>query len=92
MNELLRRGRMLQMRVSDVDAASSLLVDKDWVKGIETEEGTIFVETEEARFPDVNEMLVRGGIRVSEMKMSAGSLEDFFLETIEGEDKEAGDA
>ena len=91
-NELLRRGRMLQMRVSDVDAASSLLVDKDWVKGIETEEGTIFVETEEARFPDVNEMLVRGGIRVSEMKMSAGSLEDFFLETIEGEDKEAGDA
>ncbi len=91
-DELLRRGKMLQVRVSDVDTAVSLLKDLDWIKTIETEEGLIFVETDEAHFPEVNEILVRSGIRVSEMKMSSESLEDFFLEAIEEQGKEAGDA
>lgn len=86
-DELLHRGRMLQMRLSDVGAAVSLLKDIEWIKTIETEEeeGLIFIEAEEERFPDVNEMLVKGGIRVLEMKKSEESLEDFFLEAIEEE-------
>lgn len=90
-DELLHRGRMLRMRVSDVRAAVTLLKDVTWVKTVETaaEGGTVFIEVDEERFPDVNEMLVRGGIRVLEMKKSEASLEDFFLETIE-EEKEAG--
>jgi len=86
-DELLHRGRMLRMRVSDVRAAVTLLKDVAWIETIETEEGggTVFIEVDEERFPDVNEMLVKGGIRVLEMKTSEASLEDFFLETIEGE-------
>jgi len=91
-DELLHRGKMLQVRVSDVDAAVSLLTDVEWIKTIETEEEVIFVEAEEERFPDINEMLVKAGIRVSEMKKSTESLEDFFLETIEEEGGGAGDA
>jgi len=90
-DELLHRGMMLQMRVSDVSAAVTLLKDVEWIKTIEREEegGIVFIEVDEERFPDVNEMLVKGGIRVLEMKKSEESLEDFFLETIE-EEKEAG--
>jgi len=84
-DELLHRGKMLQVRVSDTDAAVALLMDVEWIKTIETEEGIIFVEAEEERFPDINEMLVKAGIRISEMKKSTESLEDFFLEAIEEE-------
>ena len=93
-DELLHRGRMLQMRVSDVGAAVALLMDIDWIKSIEMEEeeGLIFVEAEEERFPDVNKMLVKGDIRVMEMKKSEESLEDFFLEAIEEEGKEPSNA
>ena len=93
-DELLHRGKMLQVRVSDVDAAVALLMDVDWIKTIEMEEeeGLISIEAAEEKFPDVNEMLVKGGIRVLEMKKSEESLEDFFLEAIEEESTGAGNA
>ncbi len=93
-DELLHKGKMLQVRVSDVDAAVALLMDVEWVKTIETEkeEKLIFVEAAEEKFPDVNEMLVKGGIRILEMKKSEDSLEDFFLDAIEGKEAEAGNA
>ncbi|MDY6904896.1 MAG: ABC transporter ATP-binding protein [Thermodesulfobacteriota bacterium] len=90
-DELLHRGRMLRMRVSDVRAAVTLLKDVTWIKTIETAaaRGIVRIAVDEERFPDVNEMLVKGGIRVLEMKKSEKSLEDFFLATIEAE-KAAG--
>lgn len=86
--ELLRRGRMLQMRVSDADTAISLLMDIEWVKTIEADEDkVIFIEAPEDKYPDINELLVKKGIRVSEMKTSEESLEDFFLDVIDEETK-----
>jgi len=93
-DELLHKGKMLQVRVSDMDAAVALLIDAEWIKTIETEEDErlIFVEADEEKFPDINEMLVKGGIRVLEMKKAEDSLEDFFLEAIEGKEAWAGNA
>ena len=86
--ELLLRNRMLQMRVSDADAAVSLLMDIEWIKTIEMDEDkAIFIEAPEDKYPDINEMLVKKGIRVSEMKTSEDSLEDFFLDVIDEEAK-----
>ena len=86
--ELLRQGRMLQMRVSNLDTAVSLLMDIEWIKTIETDEDkVIFVEAPEDKYPDINELLVKKGIRVSEMKTSEDSLEDFFLGVIDEETK-----
>jgi ABC-2 type transport system ATP-binding protein len=86
--ELLRRGRMLQMRVSDANTAVSLLMDIEWVKTIEADEDkVIFIEAPEDKYPDINELLVKKGIRVSEMKTSEESLEDFFLDVIDEETK-----
>jgi ABC-2 type transport system ATP-binding protein len=86
--ELLLRNRMLQMRVSDADAAVSLLIDIEWIKTIEMDEDkAIFIEAPEDKYPDINELLVKQGIRVSEMKTSEESLEDFFLDVIDEETK-----
>lgn len=84
--ELLQRSRMLQMRVSDTDAAISLLMDIEWINTIKTDEDKVlFIEAPEDKYPDINELLVMKGIRVSEMKTSEDSLEDFFLNVIDEE-------
>jgi ABC-2 type transport system ATP-binding protein len=84
--ELLRRGRILQMCVSNIDAAISLLMDIEWIKTVETDEDkVIFIEAPESKYPDINELLVKKGIRVSEMTTSEHTLEDFFLEVIDEE-------
>ncbi|MCJ7769190.1 MAG: ABC transporter ATP-binding protein [Dehalococcoidales bacterium] len=86
--ELLRRNKMLQIRVSDADMAVSMLMDIEWIKTIETgEDKVIFIEAPEDKYPDINELLVKKGIRVSEMKTSEDSLEDFFLDVIDEETK-----
>lgn len=86
--ELLRQNKILQIRVSNTDTAVSLLTDIEWIKTIETDEDElIFIEAPEDKYPDINEMLVKKGIRVSELKTSEDSLEDFFLDII---DKEKG--
>jgi len=82
-DELLHRGKMLQLRVSDSERAAGLLRQVEWVKTVEMADDCLFVEAEEEKFPDVNEVLVNAGIRVWEMKKSVGSLEDFFLGAIE---------
>ncbi len=82
-NELLHKGKMLQMRVPDPDAASNLLMNLDWVKTIETDDSYIYIEIGEEQAAEVNRILVTAGIPVSEMKMSENSLEDFFLDAID---------
>ena len=74
------------MRVSDADKAVSLLMDIEWINTIEMDEDKIiFIEASEDKYPDINELLVKKGIRVSEMKTSEDSLEDFFLDVIDEE-------
>jgi len=86
--ELLRRNKMLQIRVSDADMAVLMLMDIEWIKTIETDEDkVIFIEAPEDKYPDINELLVKKGIRVSELKTSEDSLEDFFLDVIDEETK-----
>ena len=91
-DELLHRGKMLRLRVSDVDKASDLLMDIEWVKTIEAEDDYIYIEAPEDKAADANVILVNGGIRVSEIKMAESSLEDFFLEAIEDESPPAGES
>lgn len=68
-SELLHRGKRLQLRVSDTELAVSLLMDVEWIKTIEIEGDLIFIEAPEEKAADVNEILVKKGIRISEMRM-----------------------
>ncbi|MDD4322274.1 MAG: ABC transporter ATP-binding protein [Dehalococcoidales bacterium] len=90
--ELLHRGDRLEIKVNDINAASLLLADVPWISTIETDEEYLYITADEAKHPDINEMLVRSGIKVFEMKKSSNSLEDFFLGAIEEEHQEAGNA
>lgn len=82
-DELLHRGKMLQISVPDPDSASNLLMNLDWVKTIETDDSHVFVEIPAEKAAEVNRILVTGGVAVSEIKMSENSLEDFFLDAID---------
>ena len=90
-SELLHRGKRLQLRVSDIDSAVSLIKEIEWITTIETDDEFIFIEAPEDKAPEVNEILVKNGIRVSEMRMSENSLEDFFLDTIDEEIETVGE-
>ncbi|MDD5485978.1 MAG: ABC transporter ATP-binding protein [Dehalococcoidales bacterium] len=86
-DELLHRGKTLALKVNDINAASSLLNQVEWISTIETDDEYLYVTADEEKHPDINEMLVQSGIRVFEMKKFSDSLEDFFLDVIE-EDRE----
>ena len=87
--ELLRRGKALQLRVSDPEKAAELLSGVEWITSAVTDGDYVMVEAPQQKAADVNELLVKKGIHVSEMSPHEASLEDFFLETVEGEPQEA---
>jgi ABC-2 type transport system ATP-binding protein len=88
--ELLKRGKTLQLRVSDPQAAVTLLRLLDWVASAKIEDDYVVVETGPERAAEVNEMLTHNGIRVSEMKPRESSLEEFFLDAIDKQPGKAG--
>ena len=90
-SELLHRGKRLQLRVSDTESAVSLLRDVEWIKTIEIEDDLVFIEAPEDKAADINEILVKKGIRISEMRMSEDSLEEFFLDAIDEETEIPGE-
>jgi ABC-2 type transport system ATP-binding protein len=88
--ELLKRGKTLRLRVSDTQAAIALLKGMEWVASAEIDGDYVIVETPPEKYADVNGLLVRGGVRVSEMKPSESSLEEFFLDAIDTKPERAG--
>ena len=54
------------------------------------EDKTLFIQAPEDKYPDINELLVKKGIRVSEMKTTEDTLEDFFLGVIDEEEATLG--
>jgi len=89
---LLHRGKMLEFKVDDIDKALSLLKECAWISTVETDSKHLYVVTDEERHPDVNEILVHSGIKVFEMKKASDSLEDFFLDVVEGEQQGGANA
>lgn len=80
-DELLRRGRGLRVRVeSDVAAAVALIAALPWVAGVEREGDVLIVDAPAERAAELNAHLARGGALVAEIGSRAGSLEDYFLE------------
>jgi ABC-2 type transport system ATP-binding protein len=81
--ELLKRGKTLQLRVSEPDRAVSLLSGLEWIKSAARGGDYLMVETPPEKAADVNDLLVGNGVRVSEMRPYESSLEEFFLDTVE---------
>ena len=82
--ELLGKTKAIWLKVSDADGAVCLLEGIEWIKSVKKKEtGLIVAEAEEERAFEINELLISNGIHVNETKISEGSLEDFFLATID---------
>jgi len=78
------------LKVSELPGATSLLANIEWITSIETDHDYVYVGAEEEKYADINDLLVKGGIRVFEMKKAAESLEAFFLGAINND--QAGDS
>ena len=83
-DDLLGKTKAIWLKVSDADGAVSLLESVEWIKSVKKKEtGLVMAEAEEERAYEINELLISSGIHVNETKISEGSLEDFFLATID---------
>ena len=84
-NELLKRGKTMKLRVADLERAVALLNTVDWIKSVQIKDGCLLVEAPAERAADMNAILNANGIGVSEMGVSESSLEEFFLETLKSD-------
>jgi len=66
-NQLISKGKTLQLKVSELPGATSLLANIEWITSIETDHDYVYVGAEEEKYADINDLLVKGGIRVFEM-------------------------
>jgi ABC-2 type transport system ATP-binding protein len=70
----------LRIRCAPQEKGVALLKSKDWIRELHEEDGgTIRVVCPPERFAEVNTMLVREGVTVSELTPARKTLEEFFL-------------
>jgi len=70
----------LRLRCEPRPRALELLRSRDWIKEVHEEEsGHLRVRCAEARFSEVNSLLVGGGVTVSELTPARKTLEEYFL-------------
>jgi ABC-2 type transport system ATP-binding protein len=77
---LARTVSGLSVACAPADRAAELLRKESWVSDVRTDEmGALRVACDPARFADVNALLLRNGVTVSELSAIRQTLEDFFL-------------
>lgn len=85
-DDLLRRGRGIQVRVEgDVAAVREVLQPLDWVGAVRLQNDTLLIEAPAERAAEINDLLVSHNIAVAELRSREESLEEFFLQITEGE-------
>jgi len=84
-NDLIKHGDTLQIRVTDIDKAITLLNEEDWVSSITREGDLLILKAPTERAADISALLAEHSVFISEMKAREDSLESFFLELTEEE-------
>jgi ABC-2 type transport system ATP-binding protein len=80
-DELLRRGQRIQVRVADDPArALAILSGVEGLGAIEQQGETLLIEAPGSRIPEINALLARQEIPIAEIGVREESLEQFFLE------------
>ncbi|MDQ3183566.1 MAG: ATP-binding cassette domain-containing protein [Actinomycetota bacterium] len=81
----LRDGGGILVKVEPIDEARKIAAGLAWVEGAEIEDGMLVLDTDPEKAAEINARLVSAGLRVSELRPVARSLEDAFLELTRGE-------
>lgn len=78
--ELLRRGTAIQIRVHDPASAAGILSSLSWVESTRVEEDYLIVNAPQDTASDINRALAEHGIFASELISRSPSLESVFLQ------------
>ena len=80
MEELLRGGNVIQIRVTETQQALEIMKSLDWVQSASVEGDLLRLEAPQERATEISAALAQKGIFPSEMRFMESSLEDFFQE------------
>jgi ABC-2 type transport system ATP-binding protein len=83
-SQLLRRGGVLELKVTDIEKAVAILKSTEWISSVMREDDTIQVDVPLERTSEISALLARNNVFISEMKAKENTLEKFFLEVTEG--------
>jgi ABC-type multidrug transport system ATPase subunit len=81
----LRGGGGILVKVEPIEEARKIAVNLAGVERAEIEDGMLVLDTDPEKAAEINARLVSAGLRVSELRPVARSLEDAFLELTRGE-------
>ena len=81
----LRGGGGILVKAEPIEEARTVAQELAGVEGAEVEDGMLVLDTDPERAAEINASLVAAGVRVSELRPLARSLEDAFLELTRGE-------
>ena len=88
-SDMLRRGQVLELEVTDEDGAVRVLEGLDWVDAVTRQDGRLIVQAPRERAAELSKALAERQIYLSELRPRESTLEAFFLE-VTGE-AEAGE-
>ena len=81
----LRGGGGILVKAEPLEEAQRVAAGLAGVEGVEVEDGMLVLDTDPEKAAEINASLVSAGVRVSELRPLARSLEDAFLELTRGE-------
>lgn len=81
----LRGGGGILVRAEPIEEARKVAAGLDWVEDAQVEDGMLVLDADPEKAAEINARLVSAGLRVSELRPVARSLEDAFLELTRGE-------
>ena len=82
----LLEGSLLELRVTDTEAALDVLRSLEFVRGVTREGDLLIVEAQHPRAAEISRALAERGIYLHELHPQENTLEDFFLDvTTEGD-------
>lgn len=88
--QLVRRGDVMELRVTDLPRATEVLRALDWVSAVKNEDSRLLVEAPHERAAELSRALAEQKIYLSELRPRESSLEDFFLEVTSQEGTSGG--
>ena len=78
--DLISAGSQLEIRVSDLTLAESVLAESKWASVLSRRDGSIFLDRVDAEAADVNRLLAEHGLYASVIRPVRHTLEEVFFE------------
>jgi len=81
--DLLKQGDTLQLKVTDPDNAMTVLKELNWLNSVDRENDKLLIGVKAEKYAEISAVLAKENIFITEMKAKEDTLESFFLEVTE---------